>query len=52
MAPAAPIPTGTGTIREFAVEWIKNYVNALLPTLYRDKNAEAIDRLGYFLKAS
>jgi hypothetical protein len=27
-----------------------NYVSALLPTLYRDKNAEAIDRIGYFLK--
>jgi hypothetical protein len=38
--------------RALAVEWIKNYVSALLPLLYRDKNAEAIDRLGYFLKAS
>jgi hypothetical protein len=41
-----------GAAGEFAVEWIKNYVNALLPMLYRDKNAEAIDRLGCFLKAS
>jgi hypothetical protein len=38
--------------RALAVEWIKNYVSALLPLLYRDKNDEAIDRLGYFLKAS
>jgi len=41
-----------GERRELAVEWIKNYVSALLPMLYRDKNAEAIDRLGCFLKAS
>jgi hypothetical protein len=27
-----------------------SYVSALLPTLYRDKNAEAIDRIGCFLK--
>ena len=34
--------------RELAVEWIKNYVRALLPLLYRDKNAEAINRPGCF----
>jgi hypothetical protein len=35
-----------------AREWIKDYVRGCLPALYRDKNAEAVDRLGRFLKAS
>ena len=38
--------------RELAGEWITNFVRGLLPMLYRDKNADAIDRLGRFLKAS
>ena len=37
--------------RDLASEWIKDYVRACLPAYYRDKNAEAIDRLGLFLKS-
>ena len=35
--------------RDLASEWIKDYVRGCLPAYYRDKNAEAIDRLGLFL---
>jgi len=38
--------------RRLAGEWVKDYVRGRLPELYRDKNGEAIDRLGQFLKAS
>jgi hypothetical protein len=38
--------------RDLAREWIKDYVRGCLPALYRCKNAEAVDRLGGFLKAS
>ena len=38
--------------RNLASEWIKDYVRGCLPAFYRDKNAEAIDRLGLFLKTS
>jgi hypothetical protein len=38
--------------RDLAREWIKDYVRGCLPGFYRDKNAEAVDRLGWFLKAS
>ena len=35
--------------RDLASEWIKDYVRECLPTYYRDKNTEAINRLGWFL---
>jgi hypothetical protein len=38
--------------RDFALEWIKDYVRGCLPVLYRCKNADAVDRLGWFLKAN
>jgi hypothetical protein len=38
--------------RRLASEWVEDYVRGCLPELYREKNAEAIDRLGRFLKAS
>jgi len=38
--------------RELASEWTKAYVRGCLPAFYRCKNAEAVDRLGCFLKAS
>ena len=38
--------------RDLAREWTKDYVRGCLPAFYRDKNAEAVDRLGWFLKAS
>jgi hypothetical protein len=38
--------------RDLAREWTKNYVRGCLPAFYRKKNAEAVDRLGWFLKAS
>jgi hypothetical protein len=38
--------------RDLAREWIRDYVRGYLPTLYRCKNAKAVDRLGWFLKAS
>ena len=38
--------------RDLAREWTKDYVRGCLPGFYRDKNAEAVDRLGWFLKAS
>ena len=38
--------------RRLAREWTKDYVRGCLPTFYRDKNVEAIERLGWFLKAS
>jgi hypothetical protein len=38
--------------RGLASEWVKDYVRGRLPALYRDKNAEAVERLGRFLKAS
>ena len=38
--------------RDLACEWIKDYVRGRLPAFYREKNAKAIDRLGWFLKAS
>jgi hypothetical protein len=37
---------------DLAREWTKDYVRSCLPAFYRDKNAEAVDRLGGFLKAS
>jgi hypothetical protein len=37
---------------DLAREWIKDYVRGCLPAYYRAKNAEAIDRLGLFLKTS
>jgi hypothetical protein len=36
--------------RALAHEWVKDYVRGRLPALYRDKNAHAIDRLGWFLQ--
>jgi hypothetical protein len=38
--------------RDLAREWTKDYVRGCLPGFYRDKNAQAVDRLGWFLKAS
>jgi hypothetical protein len=38
--------------RDLAREWTKDYVRGCLPAFYRDKNAEAVDRLGWFLKPS
>jgi hypothetical protein len=38
--------------RDFALEWIRDYVRECLPALYRCKNADAVDRLGWFLKAN
>src|SRR5262245_42998475 len=38
--------------RDLACEWIKDYVRARLPALYRGRDANAIDRLGWFLTAS
>src|SRR5262245_51490328 len=38
--------------RALAHEWVKDYVRGRLPALYRDKNAHAIDRLGWFLQVS
>src|SRR5262245_15523601 len=38
--------------RDLALEWIKDYVRGCLPVLYRCKNADAIDRLGRFLKGN
>jgi hypothetical protein len=38
--------------RALAHEWVKAYVRGRLPALYRDKNAHAINRLGWFLQAS
>jgi hypothetical protein len=37
--------------RALAHEWVRDYVRGRLPALYRDKNAHAIDRLGWFLLA-
>ncbi len=37
---------------DLAREWIKDYVRGCLPAFYRYKNAEAVNRLGRFLKAS
>lgn len=37
--------------RGLAHEWSRDYVRGCLPTFYRDRNAEAIERLGWFLKA-
>jgi hypothetical protein len=38
--------------RDLAREWTRDYVRGCLPAFYRKKNAEAVDRLGWFLKAS
>jgi hypothetical protein len=38
--------------RGLAREWTKDYARGCLPAFYRDKNVEAIERLGWFLKAS
>jgi hypothetical protein len=38
--------------RDLAREWTKDYLRGCLPGFYRDKNAVAVDRLGWFLKAS
>jgi hypothetical protein len=38
--------------REFALEWIRDYVRGCLPALYRCKKADAVDRLGSFLRAN
>ena len=38
--------------RDLASEWVRDYVRGCLPAFYRDKNAEAIGRLGLFLKTS
>jgi hypothetical protein len=38
--------------RDLALEWIRDYVRGCLPTLYRCRNVDAIDRLGWFLKAN
>ena len=37
--------------RDLARDWIKDYVRECLPTCYRDKNTEAINRLGWFLSS-
>ena len=37
--------------RDLAHDWIKDFVRECLPTFYRDKNAEAINRLGWFLSS-
>jgi hypothetical protein len=37
--------------RGLAREWTRDYVRVCLPAFYRDRNAEAIERLGWFLKA-
>ena len=37
--------------RDLARDWIKGYVRECLPTFYRDKNTEAINRLGWFLSS-
>ena len=38
--------------RDRARDWIKDYVRECLPTFYRDKNTDAINRLGWFLNSS
>jgi hypothetical protein len=38
--------------RNLAREWVKDYVRSRLPALYRERNVQAVDRLGCFLKTS
>jgi hypothetical protein len=37
---------------DFVREWIRDDVRGCLPALYPCKNANAVDRLGWFLKAN
>jgi hypothetical protein len=36
--------------REIAGEWVNNFIRACLPAFYREKNAEAIERLGRLMQ--
>jgi hypothetical protein len=39
-----------GERREIAGEWVNNYIRASLPAFFREKNADAIERLGRLMQ--